>query len=80
MSTPQLLIIPGSARTGSLNRMLAVFAGERARATGGGANVLDLRRRPCRFTMAIWRRLRACHKAYSSSCSRPLWKATACCW
>ena len=43
MSTLQLLIIPGSARAGSLNRALAAFAAERATAAGHSAKLFDLR-------------------------------------
>lgn len=43
MSTLNLLILPGSARTGSVNRTLAAFAAERAAALGCNARLLDLR-------------------------------------
>jgi len=43
MSDLHLLIIPGSARDGSLNRALAAFAGERVRAAGHRASLFDLR-------------------------------------
>ena len=43
MSTLNLLILPGSARTGSVNRTLAAFAAERATALGCNARLLDLR-------------------------------------
>ena len=43
MTPIKLLIIPGSARNGSLNRKLAAFAAERAGAAGLVATVLDLR-------------------------------------
>ena len=43
MSTPQLLILPGSLRSGSLNQKLAMFASERAQAAGCRTRLFDLR-------------------------------------
>jgi chromate reductase, NAD(P)H dehydrogenase (quinone) len=43
MDTLNILIIPGSARAGSLNRKLATFAAHRACAAGYLVNELDLR-------------------------------------
>lgn len=43
MNTLNLLIIPGSARDGSLNRKLAGFAAHKARASGLQVTQLDLR-------------------------------------
>jgi NAD(P)H-dependent FMN reductase len=39
-----ILVIPGSAREGSLNRKLAAFAADQARAAGLGVNEMDLRK------------------------------------
>jgi len=43
MDTPRILVIPGSARQGSLNRRLAGFAAGTARAAGLQVTELDLR-------------------------------------
>lgn len=43
MDKPRILIIPGSAREGSLNRKLAAFAAATARAAGLQVSELDLR-------------------------------------
>lgn len=43
MAPIRLLIMPGSARTGSLNRQLAAFAASTARSLGVTARELDLR-------------------------------------
>jgi len=43
MNTLNILIIPGSSRTGSLNRKLAAFAADRARVAGHVVNDMDLR-------------------------------------
>ena len=43
MTVPQLLIISGSSRTGSLNLKLARFAASRAQALGAEVATLDLR-------------------------------------
>lgn len=43
MSTPKILVFAGSTRTGSLNKRLAKFASEAARAAGAEVTFLDLR-------------------------------------
>lgn len=43
MTQPRILILPGSARAGSLNRQLAAFAATTARAAGLAVHELDLR-------------------------------------
>lgn len=42
MSAPKILVIPGSARTGSVNKKLAAFAAEKARSLGADVTLLDL--------------------------------------
>ena len=43
MDSPRILIIPGSARDGSLNRQLAAVAAATARAAGLQVTEMDLR-------------------------------------
>ena len=43
MNTPQLLILPGSLRTDSLNQKLATFVSERAQTAGYRTRLIDLR-------------------------------------
>lgn len=42
MPTPKILVIPGSARTGSVNKKLAAIAAEKARAAGADVTLIDL--------------------------------------